>query len=141
MEVVEQSSLFVALQKETITKICYLNINLTWKKSRQVIKSTINERKYKPENTKFECNDTIAEDGQVMSNKFTNFFVNICTSAKRFPSSKKGPTEYMVTNSTTHFILDPVYEYEFLKILSNFKYSSAGWDGLKPLIMKNIKRI
>ena len=110
------------------------------KKSWQVIKTIINKRKYKPVNTKFKCNDTITEDGQVISNKFNNFFVNVGTSlAKNIPSSKKCPTEYIVTNSTRLFILDPVSENEVLRILSNFKDSSAGWDELKPLIMKNIK--
>ena len=110
------------------------------KKSWQVIKTIINKRKYKPVNTKFKCNDTITEDGQVISNKFNNFFVNVGTSlAKNIPSSKKCPTEYIVTNSTRLFILDPVSENEVLKILSNFKDSSAGWDELKPLIMKSIK--
>ena len=66
--------------------------------------------------------------------------MNVGTSlAKNIPSSKKCPTEYIVTNSTRLFILDPVSENEVLKILSNFKDSSAGWDELKPLIMKNIK--
>ena len=51
----------------------------------------------------------------------------------------KCPTEYIVTNSTRLFILDPVSENEVLKILSNFEDSTAGWDELKPLIMKNIK--
>ena len=45
----------------------------------------------------------------------------------------------MITNTTDLFIFDPVSENEILKIISNFKDSSAGWDELKPLMMKNIK--
>ena len=45
----------------------------------------------------------------------------------------------MITNTTDLFILDPVSENEVLKIINNFKDSSAGWDELKPLMMKNIK--
>ena len=57
------------------------------KKSWQVIETIINKRKYKAVNTKFQCNDTITEDGQVISNKFNNFFVNAGTSsAKNIPS-------------------------------------------------------
>ena len=45
----------------------------------------------------------------------------------------------MITNTTDLFILDSVSENEVLKITSNFKDSSAGWDELEPLMMKNIK--
>ena len=110
------------------------------KKSWQVIKTVINKRKYKPINTKFKCNDKITKDGQVISDKFNNFFVNVGTTlAKNIPHSNKSPTEYMITNTIDLFILDPVSENEVLKIISNFKDSSAGWDELKPLMMKNIK--
>ena len=37
----------------------------------------------------------------------------------------------MVTNNTDLFILDPVSEIEVLKIISNFKDSSVGWNELK----------
>ena len=46
------------------------NVKKLW----QEFKTIINKRKYKPVNTKFKCNDTITEDGQVISNKFNNFF-------------------------------------------------------------------
>ena len=45
----------------------------------------------------------------------------------------------MITNTTDLFIIDPVSENKVLKVISNFKDSSAGWDELKPLMMKNIK--
>ena len=91
-------------------------------------------------NTKFKCNDKITEDGHVIFNKFNNFFVNVATTlAKNIPLSNKSPTEYMISNTTDLFILDPVLENEVLKIISNIKDSSAGWDELKPLTMKNIK--
>ena len=48
----------------------------------------------------------------------------------------KSPTEFMITNNTEHFVLDPVSENEVLEIIGNFKYSYVGWDELKPLIMK-----
>ena len=76
----------------------------------------------------------------MISDKFNNFFVNVGTTlAKNIPLSNESPTEYMITNTTDLFILDPVSENEVLKIVSNFKDSSAGWDELKPLMMKNIK--
>ena len=105
-----------------------------------MIKTIINKRKYKPINTKFKCNEAITEDGQVISNKFNNFFVNVgATLAKKIPITTKSPMEYIITNNTEHFVLDPVSENEVLRIIGNFKDSSAGWDELKPLVMKNIK--
>ena len=110
------------------------------KKSWQVIKTIINKRKYKPINTKFKCNETITEDGQVISNKFNNFFVNVgATLAKNIPITTKSPVECIITNNTEHFVFDPVSENEVLRIIGNFKDSSAVWDELKPLVMKNIK--
>ena len=51
---------------------------------------------------------------------------------KKIPISTKSQAEHMVTNNTDLFILDPVSEIEVLKIISNFKDSSAGWNELKP---------
>ena len=83
------------------------NVNKSW----QVIKTAINKRKHKPINTKFKCNDKITEDDQVISNKFNNFFVNVGTTlAKNIPLSNTRPTEYMITNTTDLFILDPASE-------------------------------
>ena len=76
----------------------------------------------------------------MISNKFNNFFVNVGTTlAKNILLSNKRPTEYMITKTTDLFILDPVSENDVLKIISNFKDSSAGRYELKPLMMKNIK--
>ena len=47
--------------------------------------------------------------GQVISNKFNNFVVNVGTTvAKNIPLSNDSPTEYMIANTTDLFILDPV---------------------------------
>ena len=71
----------------------------------------------------------------MISNKFNNFFVNVGTTlAKNIHLTNKSPTEYMIINTTDVFILYSVSENEVLKIISNFKDSSAGWDELKPLM-------
>ena len=38
---------------------------------------------------------------------------------------KKSPSEYELPNITEYFVLDPVTENEIMKIISNFKDSSA----------------
>ena len=49
------------------------------KKSWQVIKPVINKRKYTPINIKFQENGATKNDGNVIANKFNNFFVNVGT--------------------------------------------------------------
>ena len=69
-----------------------------------------------------------------------SFIVNVgATLAKNIPSTTKNPAKYIITNNTKDFLLDPVSENEVLRIIVNFKDSSAGWDEPKPLVMKNIK--
>ena len=76
----------------------------------------------------------------MISNKSKNFFVTVGAKlVKNIPITTKSPVEYIITNNTEHFVLDPVSENEVLRIIGNFKDSSAGWDELKPLVMKNIK--
>ena len=37
----------------------------------------INKRKYTSANSKFNCKDSVIEDGKLISDKFNNFFVNV----------------------------------------------------------------
>ena len=67
-------------------------------------------------------------------------FVNIGASlAKNIPVSDKQPSEYMTHNILEMFYLSPVAEAEVDKIISNFKDSAAGWNELKPPIIKTVK--
>ena len=45
----------------------------------------------------------------------------------------------MMQNIDTIFNINPVTEDEIVKIMGQFKDNAAGWDSLKPSIMKNIK--
>ena len=49
------------------------------KKSWQVIKAVINKRKYTPVNNIFKVNGATTNDGNVITNKFNSFFVNVGT--------------------------------------------------------------
>ena len=112
------------------------------KKSWQIIKFVINKRKYKMPCTKLKLNGTIIDDGIDIANKFNNFFVNVGnTLAKSIPTSHKYPNDYISYNASDTFSLEPVTENEICKIIGTFKDSAAGWDGIKPGIVKHIKEI
>ena len=110
------------------------------KKSWNVIKMVINKRKYRQCCTKFVSNGKTVEYGKVIANKFNDFFVNVGSSlAKTIPLSPKDPTDYMMQNINVIFNINPVTGDEITKIMGQFKDSAAGWDTLKPSVMKNIK--
>ena len=92
--------------------------------------------------TKLKSNGTIIDDGIDIANKFNNFFVNVGnTLAKSIPTSHKHPNDYISYNASNTFSLEPVTENEICKIIGTFKDSAAGWDGIKPGIVKHIKEI
>ena len=49
--------------------------------------------------------------------------------------------DYISYNASNTFSLEPVTENEICKIIGTFKDSAAGWDGIKPGIVKHIKEI
>ena len=92
--------------------------------------------------TKFKSNGTVIDDGIDIANKFNNFFVNVGnTLAKSIPTSHKHPNDYISYSASNTFSLEPVTENEICKIIGTFKNSAAGWDGIKPGIVKHIKEI
>ena len=111
------------------------------KKSWQVIKMIINKRKCNLTCSKFKCNGSVIEDGKIIANKFNDFFINVGpTLAKNIPSTKKNPTEYITQNIETVFAVSPVSDHEILKILGDLKDSAAGWDELRPNMIKHVKQ-
>ena len=59
--------------------------------------------------------------------------------AKNIPRSHKDPVGYISHGINDCIYLMPVIDEETWKIIASFKDSSAGWDELKPVIMKNVK--
>ena len=53
--------------------------------------------------------------------------------------SDKRPSDFMSHDVMEMFYLTPVAEAEVDKIISNFRDSAAGWDELKPSIIKTVK--
>ena len=112
------------------------NLKQSWK----IIKSVINRRKYHPLNSKFKYNGKVIDDGFEISNRFNKFFVHVGESlASIIPQSTKMPSDYLKHDIVNKMYLDPVTENEIDKIILNFRESSAGWDELKPTVIKSIR--
>ena len=109
-------------------------------KSWQVIKTVINKRKYTPVNTKFKVNGSTTNDGNVITNKFNPFFVNVgSVLAYSIASTDKNPVDYIQQDVINTLYFDPVTENEICKINGLLKDSAAGWDDLKSSMIKHIK--
>ena len=69
------------------------------------------------------------------------FFVNIGANlARKIPIVDKSPCHYMSKyNIECAFQAAVVTEEEVFKIITDFKDSSAGWDGMKPSMIKHAK--
>ena len=113
------------------------NLKKTW----QIMKGVINKNKYKPNCNKFNHNGKIIDDGKEIANRFNNFFVNVGTNlASKIPIVDKRPSDYMKhINIENVFEASIVSEDEIFKIITNFKDSAAGWDGIKPSVIKHVK--
>ena len=110
------------------------------KKSWQIIKTIINKCKYRPSASEFKSNGNSITNGKQISDTFNKFFVNVGSNlAKKIPRSHKDPMGYISHGINECFYLMPVTDEETSKIIASFKDSSAGWDELKPVIMKNVK--
>ena len=68
------------------------------------------------------------------------FFVNVGESlTNEIPSTDRCPSEYIKCEISEKFYASAVTEDEICKIICNFKDSAAGWDDLRPRIMKLIQ--
>ena len=112
------------------------------KKSWDVIRKVINRNKGKQVTSQFKYKDTIINDKQLIANKFNDYFINVGPSlAKDIPKSNKTPHHYLKNRIIESIYLTPVIEEEVTKIISRFKDSAAGWDDMKPSVIKLIKDV
>ena len=110
------------------------------KKSWKIMKSVINKRKYTLSSSKFKHNGQVIDDGFEISNRFNKYFVHVGESlASVIPQSSKMPSDYLKHDIVNILYLDPVTEDEIDKIILNFRDSSAGWDELKPMVVKSVR--
>ena len=102
----------------------------------------MNKNKYSPVCLRFQQNGKTIDNGKDIANRFNNFFVNVGTNlAAKIPKSNKKASDYLINCNKNNnvFYTTMVTEEEVLKIISNFKDSSAGHDDIKPNIIKHVK--
>ena len=110
------------------------------KKAWNIIKMVTNKRKQRQISNRFKCNGKTVEDENLIANKFNDFFINIGPElAKNIPPGNKSPSEYIINVSEATFTINAVTDTEVANIIDNFNDSAAGWDDLRPKIIKGIK--
>ena len=110
------------------------------KKAWNIIKMVINKREQCQISNRFKCNGKTIEDENLIANKFNDFFINIGPELdKNIPPSNKSPSEYITNVSEATFTINAVTDTEVANIIGNFNDSAAGWDDLRPKIIKGIK--
>ena len=88
---------------------------------------------------RFLRNGKIVEDCKEIADRLNNFFVNVGSAlAKAIPPVSKSPTEYIKENMVNWLYIRPVTEIEIVNIISDFEDSAAGWDKLKPSVIRGI---
>ena len=84
----------------------------------------------------------LCSDPLKIAHSINSYFVNVGYSLEQdIPQSAKNPTDYLLGNYPNSFFLNPVTETEVLNCINNLKNSSAGFDQIKPELVKTIPNI
>ena len=107
------------------------------KKSWNVMKSIINHNKMPIYQTKFKYNGNEISDGNDISNKFNDFFINIgSTLANAIPHTSKSPLNYLGASVSETIFLSPVTENEIGKLSLSLKNTATGYDDIISMSLK-----
>ena len=108
------------------------------KKSWKIMKEIIHKGKRRKTCSKFNINDVVIDDNQVIASKFNDYFVNIGSSlANKIPTSNLKPSDFIqVSNDQSMFVSDTNVN-EVLRIISGLKHTSPGWDGINSGCIKS----
>ena len=92
----------------------------------------------KPWQSIFKQNDSVITDGNLISEYFNNFYVNVGPStAAKIPPSTTSPSIYLKGNYSDSFYAAPVTSQELEKLLLDLNNSACGWDGFEAKVIKN----
>ena len=107
------------------------------RKSWNVIKSIINRNKVPVYQTKFKYNGNEISDGNDISNKFNDFFINIGpTLASAIPNTNRSPLNYLRGSVSETIFISPVTENEISKLLLSLKNTATGYDDINSMSLK-----
>ena len=109
------------------------------KKFWQITKFILNKHKRSSLQTKFNHNNKIITDGDIIAEHFNNFFINIGPStAAKIPINDKSPTSYLKGDYAQSFYASPVTPDELHKLFHDLKDSASGWDGFECKVIKAV---
>ena len=112
------------------------NIKENWK----IINELLNRNKSNTtSNNTFVYNEKTISDKQEIANSFNSFFSKIGQNlANKIPNSNKSPIEFLqnLEKQANSLFIQPIVEDELKKILSKLKDSAAGFDEIKPIIIR-----
>ena len=102
-----------------------------------MIKSVINKQKVNTPSDKFQINNQIITDRNIIANTFNNFYVNIGPNLAKNICSFVNPTSYMSVQNPNSMFMTPVLPKEVENIIKLLKKSSPGWDNITADIIKD----
>ena len=107
------------------------------RKSWRILKQIINEKKDCKQSTEFTHNNTTIRGNTEIAESFNNYFTNIGqTLSRKIPSSRSNPISFLSQRCLNSLYLHPVDSEEVNKVVKQLKDVSAGWDDLKPVVIK-----
>ena len=92
--------------------------------------------------TKFRIgNDDVTTDKNIISNKFTDFFINIGpTLARAIPDSKNKPSHYLGQRLGETVFLAPVTQEEIKLKIKSLKDTATGYDEINAMSLKLVNQ-
>ena len=127
-------------EKEHYSKLMEEHKN-NLRKSWNIIKEVINKKRSKANCSRFLIDDKITTNKDVISNGFNSFFVSVGpTLANKIPSDSRSPSHFMKTLVTDNLVMDGVFAEEVIKIITNLKEGSSGWDDISASVIKKTYR-
>jgi hypothetical protein len=109
------------------------NLKYSWK----ILKQIIGTKSCTGISKEFMVDGVTTSQKELIANKFNEFFTNIgCNLADQIPSVAVKPTQYLKGNYVTFLFIAPVTVNELELVIRNLRNSSAGWDTIKPDVIK-----
>jgi hypothetical protein len=108
------------------------------KNSWDIIKGIINKKQSSRNSSEFIINGQKTSDKEHIANAFNGYFTNVGKSLNdKLPPSNVSPLHYLDNiNVNNSLYLYPTDENEVLRIVSNIKTNSVGWDNIHIKVIK-----
>ena len=111
------------------------------KKLWKIIKGVIGKKKRDNVQTNFKIGSDVINDKQFICKHFNSYFSNIGSELdKKIPASKIDPLQYVSHNDRSIF-LNPVDQTEIMRIITELKDCSPGWDGIEAKVVKKTSHL